>query len=434
MSWRFPAPALLLMALGASAAADAASLTLPQLIQIAQQENKDLQAARYTLEIGRARLVQAGLYPNPRVDISGSHDFLFRNEGEYSGSVVLSQEFPLTGRILRQQEVARVDLVLAQAEIDEAERRLAADVAANFYRLLVLDRQIAARAHLIDVEQKLAKVTQTRLQAAEVSELDVNTIQIDLRRLQQERARLQSQKLTLTASLNQQLGRSIAAPLELEAAIPDIEPLPDQQQEQAQALERRPDLRTAMLEADRANAERALAQSQRWADWTVGVGLQQDKLVIDGAPPQGSSRALALSLSIPLPLRNKNQGAIAEADASGRQANARAEALKLTIATEVASAYGEASRLAELLRQYPANLQAISERNVQLAQRGYAQGLVSILEVTQALRQQGDVNVALLDTLDQYLQALVRLHTATGDYHLPTSAPEKNAASSQKES
>lgn len=423
---------IVITAMSSARAAEPVKLTLPQVIQTAQQENKALQAARYALDIAQARLVQAGQYPNPQVEIAGSHDFLFRNEGEYGGSVVLSQEFPITGRIFHQQEVARVDLVLAQAEIDEAERRLAAEVAANFYRLVVLERQIAARTQLIDAEQKLAKVTQARLRAAEVSELDVNTIQLDLRRLQQERARLLNEQLTVTASLNQQLGRAMATPLVIEAARPDIEPLPDQQQAQVQALERRPDLRLAMLEADRANAETALAQSQRWADWTVGVGVQQDRLVIDGAPPQGSSRALALSLSIPLPLRHQNQGAIAEAEAHGRQANARIEALKLTIATEVASAYAELLRLAELLRQYQDNLQAIGERNVQLAQRGYAQGLVSILEVTQALRQQGELNVAYLDTLDQYLQALVRLHTAVADYRVPAaSTPVQNATGRQ---
>lgn len=411
-------------------AAGMPKLTLPQLIQIARQDNKDLQAASHAVEIGRARLVQAGLYPNPRVEISRNNDSLFRNEGEYGGSVGLSQEFPVAGRILHQRNVARVNVALAEAEIEDAERRLAGEVAVNFYRYVVLDRQIAVRDHLIDIEQKLARITQDRLRAAEVSELDVNTVQLDLQRTQQERARLLTEMQTLVAALNQQLGRPASSPLELDAAVPEIEPLGRLDLRQARALELRADLRMAMLEADRAGAEKALARAQRWEDWAVGIGMEQDRLVIAGAPSQRSDRVLMLRLTIPLPLLNRNQGAIAEAEATGRQATAKIAALKLDIGTGVASAHAEASRLEELLRQYKGGLLPISERNAELAQRGYAQGLVSIFEVTLALRQQGDSNVAYLDTLDQYLGALVRLHTAVGDYNARMAAagpaPEDN--------
>ena len=408
--------------LRSATAAETAKLTLPQLIQLARQENKDLQAARYAIEIGQARLLQSGRYANPRLEVSGSNDFLFKNEGEYNGAIGLSQEFPIAGRILRQQDVARVDVALAEVEIQDAERRLAGEIAVNFYRFVAITHQIAVRDHLIEIEQKLVGVTQARLQAAEVSELDVNAVQLDLQRLRQERARFLTQEQTLIATLNQLTGREASNPLLLDGATPDIEPLSSVELQQAMARELRPDLRLAMLQADRAGAEKALAQAQRWEDWTVGLGVQQDRVAIDGAPRQGSDRALMLSLSIPLPLLNHNQGAIAEANAKGRQARARIEALQLSIDTEIASTHAEASRLEELLRQYQDSLLPISERNVQLAQRGYAQGVVSIIETTQALRQQGDLNVAYLDTLDQYLGALVRLHSAIGDYSAPVPA------------
>lgn len=414
-------------------AAESVKLTLPQLIQTARMENKDLRAARSAVDIGRARLVQAGLLPNPRLNLSGGSDAPFRNEGEYNASLSLSQEFPIAGRILRQQDVARLDVPLAEAEIEDAERKLAGEVAASFYRYLVLDRKLVAQDHLIELEQKMVKVTGDRMHAAEVSELDVNTMQLELKRLQQERTLLFGQKQALIVDLNKLLGRPATTPLELDAAIPDIEPLAGLDQQQESAFKRRPDLRMAMLKADRAGAERALARAQRWEDWTVGLGVEQDRLSVEGAPRQGSDRAMMLSLSIPLPLLNRNQGAIAEAEASGLQAEDRIEALRLTIDAEVASAYAEVSRLQEPLRQYRDTLLPLSDRNVRLVQGGYAHGLVSILEVTQTLRQQGDLDVAYLDTLDHYLQAVARMHTAIGDYTAPASAPGWVPGSDRKE-
>ena len=401
---------------GVNQLANAAGMTLPQAVDIAVQSNKDLQAARYAVEQARARLLQAGLPPNPRLDIAARNDLLFGNKGEYTASVGISQQFPVAGRIARQKEVARVDVALALAEIRQAELKLAGDVTSGFYRVLALNRQIEVRERLIDADQKLVQGTRNRFKAAEVSELDVNAAQLELQRLTQERALLLSQRMTQLTLLNQLLGRSATQAIEVDDTLPSSEALPSLTDQQRQALAVRPDLRFALLNADRAQADQALARAQRWEDWTVGVGLEQGRQVIDGAPPQASSRALGLSLSIPLPLLNKNQGRIAEAAAAGTQADARIEALKLSISNEVASAYAEAERLQQAVSAYQGSMLALSARNVRLAQQGYNQGLISIVEVVQAQRQQGELNMAYLNTLDQYLQSLARLRIATGEY------------------
>jgi cobalt-zinc-cadmium efflux system outer membrane protein len=401
---------------GVNQIANAAGMTLPQAVDIAVQSNKDLQAARYAVEQARARLLQAGLPPNPRLDIAARNDLLFGNKGEYTASVGISQQFPVAGRIARQKEVARVDVALALAEIRQAELKLAGDVTSGFYRVLALNRQIEVRERLIDADQKLVLGTRNRFKAAEVSELDVNAAQLEVQRLTQERALLLSQRMTQLAQLNQLLGRSATQAIELDDTLPSNEALPSLTDQQRQALAVRPDLRFALLNADRAQADQALARAQRWEDWTVGVGLEQGRLVIDGGPPQATSRALGISLSIPLPLLNKNQGRIAEAAAAGNQADARIEALKLSISNEVASAYAEAQRLQQAVSAYQGSMLALSARNVRLAQQGYNQGLISIVEVVQAQRQQGELNMAYLNTLDQYLQSLARLRIATGEY------------------
>ena len=394
----------------------AAGVTLPQAINSAVQGNKDLQAARYNVEQARARLLQAGLTPNPRLDIAAKNDLLFGNGGEYVAGIGISQQFSVADRIGHQKNVARVDVALALAEIRQAELRLAGDVASKFYSLLALNRQIEARERLIDVDQKLLLGARNRFKVAEVSELDVNTAQLEVQRLTQERALLESQRTTQLARLNQLLGRPANEALELDDTLPDSETLPSLAALQRQALSLRPELRFALLNADRAQANQALAHAQRWEDWTVGVWLEQGRQVITGAPPQGATRTLGLSLSIPLPLRNNNQGNIAEAEAAGAQAYARIEALKLSIGNEVASAYAETERLQLALSEYQRNMLTLSARSVRLAQQGYTQGLIPVGDVVLIQRQQGELNMSYLNTLDQYLQVLAKLHIATGDY------------------
>ncbi|MHB1677857.1 MAG: TolC family protein [Sulfuriferula sp.] len=405
---------------GLSQTANAAGMTRLQAIDIAVQNNKDLQAARYTVEQARARLLQAGLPPNPRLEIAAQNDLVFGNQGEYTNSIGISQQFSVVGRIAHQKEVARVDVALALAEIRQAELKLAGDVTSRFYRILALNRQIEVRERLMDVDQKLVLGTRNRFKAAEVSELDVNTAQLELQRLTQERALLLSQRITQLAQLNQLLGRPATQAIALNDTLPASDSLPSLAEQQRQALSSRPDLRFALLSANRAQANQALARVQRWEDWTVGVVLEQNRLVIGGGsyggPFQESDRALGLRLSIPLPLRNKNQGNIAEAAATEAQAYARIDAIKLSIGNEVASAYAETERLQQALSEYQRNMLALSTRNVRLALQGYNQGLISISDMVLIQRQQGELNIAYLNTLDQYLQALTRLHIATGDY------------------
>ena len=396
--------------------ANAEGLTIDQAINVAIERNKDLQSAGYAVEQARARMVQAGLAPNPHLELGTKNDRMFGNEGEYTASVGVSQQFSVVGRLARQKDVARVDVALAMAEIRKAQLKLAADVASGWYRVLILSRQLDAGERLIDIDHKLVQGTRSRFKAAEVSELDVNAAQLDLQRLYQERALLQSQRTTQLAQLNLLLGRPATRPLDLDTAQPATDILPGLPELQREALALRPDLRFALLNADRARVDQALASAQRWEDWSVSIGLEQGRQVISGLPPQGTSRTIGVTLSIPLQFVNKNQGRIAEAAAAGDQASARIDALRLSIDSEIASAHAEAGRLQEVLAEYRRSMLPLSERNVSLAQRGYNQGLVSMVEVVQAQRQQGELTNTYLKTLDQYFQTLAKLRAASGEY------------------
>ena len=392
------------------------ALSLPQAIAVAQRDNKDLKTARYAVDVAQARLLQAGVLPNPRLNITGASDFAFKNSGEYTASVGVSQDFPIAGRILRQKDVARIDIDLAYAEIAEAERRLAGEITASVYRVLAVDRQVQAREELAAIDERLAKATRSRFHAAEVSELDVNTVALDLQRLRQEQVQLQAERIRLLLTLNQLLGRPSGAALMIREPLPSMDTLSSLAEQQAKALASRPDLRLAQLQIERAQADMALAKSKRWEDWSVGLGVQQDRIAVDGAPSQSADRALSFNLTIPLSLKNRTRGLIAEAEASAEQAKARVEARQLDISNQVATAYSEASTLQGLYNGYQKDLLPVTARNVALAQKGYSQGLVSLVEVVQAQRQQADFNTASVNALDQYLQALARLRTAVGDY------------------
>lgn len=390
----------------------APGLTINQLTKIAIQNNKDLQAARYNIKQAQARLIQAGLWSNPSLNLNNSDDRLITNEGEYTRSAGFSQSFPISGRISRQKNLARVDIALALTEIRNAKRLLRGSVADAAFALFITDSRLKLLNGLLTINKKLVEVTQNRYQAAEVSELDTNTASLEYQRILQEKQLLQSIRIGQVALLNQLLGRSATAPLRLNQFTPEIKQLPVLSTLQNTAIKQRPDMQMLWLSAHRAQADQQLAKAERWADWNLGVTVQQSKQVIQGAPPQNPDRQLSFGLTIPFPLLNGNQGRILETGAAQTQALTKIQALKLVIETEIASNYTQLQALRNTLAETIQGPLKLSLRNVRLAREAYKNGQISLLGVLQIQRQQYDLQVAYLTMREKYIQVLVKFCTA----------------------
>ncbi len=407
------ATAMLVVATFAVNSAAAASLTLDQALRIAIEQNHDLKAARAQVDAALGRLKQSGRWPNPRLELSNETDAPFANEGEYSRSAGFAQEFPVGGRLARATEVARVDVARALAEVNAAERELISGVANDFDAVIVLDQRIALHDQLVAIESALVSASRARYRAGEVSELDVNAAELELERLRQERIALGGERNAAIRTLAGLLGLAVDAPLTIDTTPPPAKDLPPLAQLTDEAVQRRPDLRLLTLAADRAGAERALAQASAWEDWSVTLGVRQDRRVIFGAPSQPEDKTLMLSLSVPLPLLNDNEGNIAAASADETTAREQLVALQTRVVNEVAGLYGEVGRLRDALVAYQTRILPLGRRNSQLARSAYRNGQISVSEVVQAERQERDLGTSFADTLAQYLHALESLNQAT---------------------
>jgi cobalt-zinc-cadmium efflux system outer membrane protein len=149
----------------------AAPLDAEDLVREAVLRNHDLKAARAQVEAALGRLKQAGLWPNPRLDLSNETDRPFANQGEYSQSIGFSQDFPISGRLGRAEDVARVDVARALAEVNEAERKLMGDVAAAFYNVAVIDQKQLIRDRLIAALEGLVAASKARFRAGDSLDL-----------------------------------------------------------------------------------------------------------------------------------------------------------------------------------------------------------------------------------------------------------------------
>lgn len=383
----------------------------------AVRANSELAAASEAIESARGRLVQAGLWANPELRLDVRGDAVFRNEGERSFGLDFEQRFPVAGRIARAKDVARVDIAIALAELREFERTLVGDVQRSIYSLAALDEAIASREHVIATATQLVRAAARRRAAAEVSDADVNLLEIELARFAQERRRLELERQTEAVELNRLLNRAVDTPVQLSAAL--TAPAVDLAGVKSDEIAQRPDVVRLQLEADRARSEAALARAETWEDWALGIGFESERQVFEGEPasdPIGVKRDefLGVSLSVPLPLWNRNQGRAQSARADERAAKARLSAVLRAAEAEVATARRRVEELARVAREYDERLLPLAHESVALLERGYQQGLVSITTLVQAEQQLADTVLRRAETLGELRQAEVDLETAAG--------------------
>ncbi len=405
------------------------TMTAEATVQIALAGNRDLAAARVRVEEVRARLQQASLWPNPEIDIQGRSDDAFNNHGEYGVSARLNQPFSVSGRIGAGRAVAQVEIDRAVAALADRERLIIRDVRRAFTELLALEQQISLQKFLVGLNEDLLEAVNGALKAAQVSEKDVNAVRITLMQARQRKTLLDTQRRSRVLELNRLMGRSpdlgFTPAGDLAVLLPTNN-IPSLTLESA--LKKRPDYAAVQLDISAARAEERLAKAERFEDWRVGVGYEQEKTVVDGAPPQGVSRFVAVGLTIPLPLFDRKQGRIRETIAAQSRAEQSVEALRLQIKQELADARNRIETLAPLLDAYAAGILKQAEENVKLVENGYRQGQVGIVEVIQTRQQFAELKSGYIDTMREYQLAVIDLDIAAGVF--PSAS---QSGSSQKE-
>jgi len=138
-------------------------LTVDEVVAWALRDNPDLAAARTDIDAARGRLLQAGLRPNPTVDLGGQKALTSDN----NVTVGLTVPLDLNGRQEGRIGVAGQELEAKRAQVADRERRLRAEVRMKAAELLGAQRDLETTDELLRVNRKgLALVAERVRQGA----------------------------------------------------------------------------------------------------------------------------------------------------------------------------------------------------------------------------------------------------------------------------
>jgi len=414
-----------LLQLASLAAAGAQPYSLDQMVELALKNNRELQAAKHRVPEAKGALLQAGLRPNPTLEMSLGNGAIVRNSGYWDGSIGYSQMIELGGKRARRVEVAEAGSRAVGFEIQDRERNLRAAIHAAFIDWLAAQRNLDSSRQLLALTTQSLKVVQARVQQGEAPRLDQSLLDVELSRIETEIQVFQSQAnraldtIRALAGLAPEDPVTLAGALDLPPVAPELEHLT---QVRTQALSDRPDIRflreaerssAAEIRLERANAIPNLTASIRYGytyDFIQRVQINPAFSV----PITDRCPIITAGVSIDLPWRNRNQGNIEAASARLNNTRSRREHQELTAANEIAGATRRLAATRAAAIHFEKSVLARAGENLRVVRGVYEHGELRLLDVLNEQRRLMDSQRTYTDLLKESQLAWVELQRATG--------------------
>lgn len=391
------------------------SLTEEEAVKNTIRYNYDLRFAKISVELAKAQLVQAGLWPNPEGEFSIRNDKYYANEGEGGYEFGINQPIPISGRVFFQKKVAVLGIKRAELQLKDVERQVIAEVRKTFYQVTTFQEKEKILSFLVKTNQDLLESVKARLSKAEVSTVDISLARGELLMVSQEFAEVKARLYESRANLNRLMGQSLNNPFVI-TPEPLIFPSIDLETATQKSLENRPDLKAKELEEMMGSAALTLAKAMQIPDITIGGFYQSDKTIIDVNDQLigSKSRMLGFKVSMPLPFFNHNQGEIAKTVAEKKGTDIQYEVLKIQVTKEVAQAYIRLEASKEIINSYGNGVREDMEKSLKLMQDAYLQGQVNVFNVVQTQSKFNSIEEAYLDASQNARESIIDLESATG--------------------
>ena len=243
---------------------------LNQMEDTALKYNWDLKATVARVDQARAAVTIAGADQLPSVSASVSSgregNALGSGESTSRAGLNVSFELDLWGIYRRLKESARAKLLATEAARDTVRLTLTADVAKQYFTMLMLDNQIKIARQTLEARQENVRIYQSRYEAGYATEVEVRRVQANMSSVKAEEENLRLQLSKTETALSVLLGKSPRAMLEETIqrgkSLNEIILVPDVPANlPSDLLERRPDVMTAEENLVAANADIGVART-----------------------------------------------------------------------------------------------------------------------------------------------------------------------------
>lgn len=396
---------LLALLVGPSAASAQAALTEQDVVRLAREAAPEARIADATEEVAEAEERTSGLRPNPMV--AWEREQLPSTPRASQDIVRLTvpvgpARAPAT-RLLGRSRGAWTRAEAAQGRTEAIEEALLA-----FYSLAVAEERALRLGRSVEALEEAARVLARREEAGAASgyeraRLDLES-EVARSRLAEAEGRVAAARARLAVLLGMDAdGLVIEASLD-PAALASLEDL------LARSIPSRDMVRHARRSAEIAESA---SDRARWS-WLPELVITGGANIVR-ASGFDTQYGWAGSVGVLLPIFSRAQDLRAQTNAQRSLARARAEGTETLARAEVAEAYALYVAARDELARFEETSSANLDVLLQAAERGYAEGERTIIELVDSQRMRTDVALRALELREIAKRAEIRVRAASGE-------------------
>lgn len=393
-----------------------AQLTIEAAVRQAVAGNLDLAAARYNIDIARARQITAALRPNPvmslnadHLDLLGTRHNLINNGGpnEYGARTDFLLE--RGGKRASRIAVAEADRTAAELAFQDSIRRLVFDVQNAFVDVQLANEILTLANDNLRSLNGIVEINQVRVRSGDLAAVELQRSQVAAMQYQTAVRQAELQLRQAKTRLLLLLGRTDpSAEFDAAGAIRrEGGPAFQFEEMRERARTRRPDLLAAQQNQARNQADLKLQIAQGKIDYTVGSEYRRQQSVT------GMSNSLGFFVSVPLPVFNRNQGEIARAERSIEQSAASIKASAARVDSETTAAWQQYANSKSLLEDFESRLLARAREVRQITEYSYRRGEATLVEFLDAQRAFNDVMQSYAEARINHARSLYLIDSVT---------------------
>lgn len=376
---------MLLMITGISYAhaQDTLHITLPQAQKQFFDKNLDLIAARYQVDIAKAEIIQASLFNNPELSVSGNiynperrkYFDVGNSTGYYAFGI--QQLISLAGKRNKQIKIAETNTSIAQSSFSDLVRTLLYTLRSDFYTLHFLQQSLDAYQLQISSLQKLANTYSQQQLIGTVTLKDAVRVKSLLFSLMAEQTNLLNQVHDIQTELQTLLhlpNKYIIADIDKDV----LHYLPLKNMTLASltdsAYANRADLQMTKESILLNEQNYAFQRSLATPDLTVGANYERRGGFVDNAT--------YFNAGIAIPLFNRNQGNIKSSKIAIDQTKTAYESSRFRIEKEVQSAYIKVLTTDKMLQSIDATFYDDFKKLLQAVLENFEKKNISLIDFT----------------------------------------------------
>ena len=377
-----------------AASEPAAPLTLHTALALAAEANADLSAARHELAATDGAVQQAGLLPNPTLEVERVDRK--RADDARETTFLLSQPLELGGKRGARMQAAEHTRDSAAAALGARQAEIRANVIDAWFAVLAAQEQLRLAQESSELAQRAAQATGRRVIAGKVSPVEETRAKVAAATVTLELLRARSELAVTRKKLAAMWGNPSPRFDKADGDIDLLPSLPDQA-----LLHHRLAQAPAMALARSELASRqSLAQvelSKRVPDITLNLGRKRSEEL-------GRSQ-LIVGFSVPLPRFDRNQGNVLETTRRVDKARDELSSTVLRLDSELAQAREDFDLARAQALALRTDIVPGAQSAYAAASTGFENGKFGFLDVLDAQR-------TLLEARSQYLNALAQAHRA----------------------